>query len=84
MDWERYIECNPQVMAGRPVLRGSRLPVDFVLRLFAAGWSESDVLANYPRLTREQLQAIFAYAADVVRQRPAGESAACGPRGPGR
>ena len=84
MEWERYIECDPQVMAGRPVLRGSRLPVDFVLGLLAAGWSESDVLANYPHLTREQLRAIFAYAADAVRQRLASQSPACGPRLPGR
>ena len=84
MEWERYIECNPQVMAGRPILRGSQLPVDFVLGLFAAGWSESDVLTNYPHLTREQLQAIFAYAADVVRRRLTGESAGRGPGLPGR
>jgi uncharacterized protein (DUF433 family) len=60
------IEINPRIMLGKPVIRGTRIPVDLLLRKFSEGASEADVLDAYPRLTREDLQAAMRYAADTV------------------
>lgn len=67
VNWGPYIESDPSIMEGRPVLRDSQVPVDFLLGLLAAGWSETDVLTNYPHLTRDHLRAVFAFAAESVR-----------------
>jgi uncharacterized protein (DUF433 family) len=48
MDWRDKIDLNPSVLAGKPVVRGTRLSVDFILGLMGQGWSEIDVLRNYP------------------------------------
>jgi len=56
------IVVNPEILAGKPVVRGTRLSVEFVLELLAAGQSESEVLANYPGLSREDILACLPYA----------------------
>jgi uncharacterized protein (DUF433 family) len=61
------ITLDPQVLAGKPVVRGTRLGVDFLVGLLAQGWSEAEVLRNYPGLTRDDLLACLQYAADRVR-----------------
>ena len=66
MSWSQYIEVDPQVLSGKPVVKGTRLAVGFLLGLFAAGWTEAQVLDNYPNLSPEALRAIFAYAAEVL------------------
>jgi uncharacterized protein (DUF433 family) len=66
MDWHAYIHSDPNILGGKPVIRGTRLSVEFILGLFAAGWTEQQVLDNYVRLTREQLQAVFAYAKEGI------------------
>jgi uncharacterized protein (DUF433 family) len=53
---------------GKPVVIGTRLSVEFLLGLFAAGWSEQQVLDNYPTLSFEALRAVFAYAAEGLRE----------------
>jgi uncharacterized protein (DUF433 family) len=60
------IELNPRVMLGKPVIRGTRIPVELILRKFSEGASEMELLRAYPRLTREDLQAALRYAADTV------------------
>ncbi len=60
------IETDPKVMLGKPVIRGTRIPVELILRKLSQGASESDLLDAYPRLTREDIQATLAYAADLV------------------
>jgi len=60
------IEIDPKVMQGKPVIRGTRIPVELLLRKLAEGATEADLLDAYPRLTREDLQAAIGYAADVV------------------
>ena len=66
MDWKQYITTDPGVLVGKPILAGTRLSVEFILELIAEGWSEADILRNYPGLTREQLLACVAYAKDRV------------------
>lgn len=50
------------MLVGKPVVKGTRLAVEFIVDLLAQGWSEADVLRNYPRLTHEDIQACLAYA----------------------
>jgi uncharacterized protein (DUF433 family) len=63
---ERVI-LDPAVLAGKPVVRGTRLSVEFIIGLMADGWSEADILANYPALSRDDLRACLAYARDLVQ-----------------
>ena len=60
------IEINPEVMLGKPVIRGTRIPVELLLRKLSEGAGESDLLDAYPRLTREDIQAALAFAADTL------------------
>jgi uncharacterized protein (DUF433 family) len=60
------IEINPKVMLGKPVIRGTRIPVELVLRKLSEGAAEADLLDAYPRLTREDIQAAIGYAADTL------------------
>ena len=68
MDWHPYIHADPEVLAGKPAVKGTRLSVDFLLGLFAAGWSEQQVLENYSTLTSDSLRAVFAFAAECMRE----------------
>jgi len=60
------IEINPDVMAGKPVIKGTRVPVDMILKLVAQGMSFEEILEDYPRLTREDIQAALLYGSEVV------------------
>ena len=60
------IEINPQVMLGKAVIRGTRVPVELVLRKLSDGATETDLLEAYPNLTREDIQAAMRYAADTL------------------
>lgn len=60
------IEINPKVMLGKPVIRGTRIPVELILRKLSEGASEADLLDAYPRLTRADIQAALSYAADTL------------------
>ena len=67
MDWQERIEVNPDVLVGKPVIRGTRLAVDFILDLLAQGWPEAEILRNYPGLTTRDIRACLAYAGETVR-----------------
>ena len=75
MDDER-ITLDPTILAGKPVLRGTRLSVEFIIGLLADGWSDTDILANYPGMTREDITACLAYARDILRSESVFPSAA--------
>ena len=60
------IEINPEVMLGKPVIRGTRIPVELILRKLSDGATENDLLDAYPRLTKEDIQSALAYAADSL------------------
>jgi len=60
------IEINPKVMMGKPVIRGTRLTVELILRKLSEGVGEEDLMDAYPRLTREDIQAAIRYAADTL------------------
>lgn len=67
MNWQDRIESNPEILAGKPAIKGTRLAVDFLLERLASGWTEKEILESYPRLTLEDLRAVFAYAAESVK-----------------
>ena len=60
------IEIDPQVMLGKPVIRGTRITVELILRKLAEGATEADLLDAYPRLTPEDIRAAIGYAADTL------------------
>lgn len=60
------IEVNPRVMLGKPVIRGTRIPVELLLRKLSEGATEADLLDAYPHLTREDIHAAMRYAADTL------------------
>lgn len=66
MELQERIEINPAVMLGKPVIRGTRIPVELVIRKLGEGATEEDLLDAYPRLTREDIQAALVYAADTL------------------
>jgi uncharacterized protein (DUF433 family) len=57
------IEINPEVMLGKPVIRGTRIPIELILQKMSEGATEEDLLDAYPRLTKRDIQAALAYAA---------------------
>jgi len=60
------IEINPKIMMGKPVIRGTRITVELILRKLSEGATEKDLLDAYPRLTRADIQAAVRYAADTL------------------
>lgn len=64
MTWRERIAVDPAILAGKLVVRGTRLSVQFIIDLLAQGWSEADILKNYPGLAREDIQVCLAYASD--------------------
>jgi uncharacterized protein (DUF433 family) len=60
------IEINPQIMGGKPVIRGTRVPVELVLRKLGSGMSIEAILADHPRLTVDDIRAAQAFAADYL------------------
>ncbi len=68
MGWREYIHSDAEVLLGKPVIKGTRLSVEFLLGLFAAGWTEKQVLDNYPILTPQSLRAVFALPAQSFKQ----------------
>ena len=68
MDWREYIHSDPDVLLGKPIVKGTRLSVEFLLGLFSEGWTEEEILANYPTLSSESLKAVFAFALECIRE----------------
>ena len=60
------IATDPKVMCGKPVIRGTRIPVELIVRMVGQGIGERDILREYPRLSPEDIRAAVTYAADVV------------------
>ena len=68
MNWKEHIVANPDVLVGKPIIKGTRISVELLLDRFAAGWSYDDILEAYPQLTREQVQAAIAFAAELFKE----------------
>jgi uncharacterized protein (DUF433 family) len=68
MPWQQRITIDPEILAGKPVIRGTRLAVEFILELLASGQSESQILANYQGLTSEDILACLSYASYLAHE----------------
>ena len=66
MNWRDRIIVDPNVLVGKPVIKGTRIAVELVVSQMAQGWTEADVLRAYPHITREDLLACLAYAASRI------------------
>ena len=67
MDWQNRIVVDPEILVGKPVIKGTRLAVEFIIDLLAQGWTEADILRNYPGVMRQDVQACLAYASTVLK-----------------
>jgi uncharacterized protein (DUF433 family) len=67
MDWHDRIVTTPDTLSGRPRIAGTRIGVDFVLELMASGWSSQRILDEYPHVKAEDLQAVFAFVSDCLK-----------------
>jgi uncharacterized protein (DUF433 family) len=68
MNWHPHVTVDPQICHGQACVAGTRILVSVVLDNLAAGLSPDEIIASYPRLTREGIQASIAYAADLARE----------------
>ncbi len=66
MNISEHIDMKPEVMLGKPVIRGTRIPVELILQKMGEGMTESDLLDAYPRLTRKDILAAMTYAAETI------------------
>ena len=66
IEWGKFIHSDQQILLGKPVLKGTRLSVEFILGLYAENWTEEQILENYPTLTKDQLLAVFSFAKDCM------------------
>jgi uncharacterized protein (DUF433 family) len=67
MNWKEHITSEKDILLGKPAIKGTRLSVEHIVSLFAQGWDEEKILANYPRLTKENLIAVFAFLQDCIK-----------------
>jgi uncharacterized protein (DUF433 family) len=65
--WQERITRDPEIMVGKPCIRGTRITVELILRELGAGDSPADLIDSYPQLTRDDVQAALAFAADYVQ-----------------
>ena len=68
MDWQDRISADPTVLVGKPVIKGTRISVEFLMELLANGWTHEQILKEYPHLTAEDIHAASHYAAEVLKQ----------------
>lgn len=68
VDMEERIEVNPEIMVGKPVIKGTRIPVYLILDLMAAGYTPKDIIKEYPQLNERDIKAAIEYAASVLKR----------------
>lgn len=66
MNYDKYIEINPKIMVGKPVIKGTRVPVGLILNLLANGYTVEKVIKAYPILNKKQIEAALSFAAEKV------------------
>jgi len=67
MNLQDRITIDPQTLAGKPIVKGARLAVEFIIDLLAQGWTEEEILRNYPGLTPEDIRACLIYASSILK-----------------
>lgn len=67
MDWQTRITIDPDVLVGKPIIKGTRLAVEFIIDLLSQGWSIEEILRNYPGITVVDIQACLSYASAALK-----------------
>jgi uncharacterized protein (DUF433 family) len=67
MKWQERITIDPAVLVGKPIIKGTRIAVEFVIDLLARGWTPGQVLQEYDHLKPEDIQACLAYAGEMLK-----------------
>ena len=67
MDWKERIIVDPKILVGKPVIKGTRLAVEFIVELLAQGWDESEIIRNYPGVAHEDIAACLMYASNILK-----------------
>jgi uncharacterized protein (DUF433 family) len=67
MDWNDRIAIDPEVLVGKPVIKGTRISVEFVIDLLARGWTSDQIVEEYDHLTTEDIQACLGYASAMLQ-----------------
>ena len=67
-DWQERIVVDPKVLVGKPLIRGTRLSVEFILDLLANDWTIEQILSEYPQLERKDVMAVLKYAAEMAKE----------------
>ena len=68
MDWRNYIVRDPNILFGKPTVKGTRISVEVIINFLAAGWTREELFDSYPNLTPESLQACLLYVADLLEK----------------
>lgn len=66
MKWQEYIVSNPEILFGKPIIKGTRISVELILELLSTGWTQEFILTSYPKLTSESIKAVYAYSKDSI------------------
>ena len=67
MNWQDRIVVDPAILVGKPIIKGTRLAVEFIVDLLAQGWSREEILENYPGLTDKDIMACLSYASAMLK-----------------
>jgi len=67
IDWKEYIVSDEKIFLGKPTIKGTRISVEFIIERLANGWTEQEILENYPHLSVESLSAVFSYLYDCMK-----------------
>jgi uncharacterized protein (DUF433 family) len=68
MNWRDHIDSNPEILVGKPVIKGTRISVGLILEWLANGWTFEQLLESYPHITRDDIQAALAFAAERLHK----------------
>jgi uncharacterized protein (DUF433 family) len=67
-EWRNRITFDQNILAGKPIIKGTRLAVEFILELLANGWTLEKILKNYPKLKKEDITAVLKYATEIMKE----------------
>lgn len=67
MNWQERIIVDKDILVGKPIIKGTRLSVEFIIELLSQDWSENDILRNYPGITKDDIKACLNYAAQSLK-----------------
>jgi len=67
VDWRDRIGADPAIMVGKPVIKGARITVEFIIQALGNGWSFTDILKEYPHIVEDDIRACLQYAHDLIK-----------------